>query len=483
MQRISLMNLPSNLKKDVLFNQSLGIAYLSSYLKKEGYNNVDLYDFFDPKIKNAKSLEKILNKTKYLCLSVNIFNFKNSIEVIKKAKSLGIITIVGGPLPTSDPFRIMKLCPEIDIIVQGEGELTLSETIKKFELNKSLKKINGIIYRKGTKIIKNRSRKLVKNLDFFPFPDRSALKLNFGKKIQGFSKKRDGISIISSRGCPYKCGFCHVSTLSNYWRKRSASNVVDEIELLKEKFGTYSVDFVDDNFFVSKKHTVEIIEEMNNRGLNLKFRFTTRTDNLIKGKDCLSFFKKRGCRVIELGVESGCQSILDRFNKGTTVNENLKAIDLLNKKDIRFGLDFIFWDPWLTPLELKENSIFLKKIKRFKHVYFKNKLNPLLGTPLYNQLADRNELHGKYPFFEYNFRNKKIEKIYNTYTFFNEYNKDLIKSFIKNSKVTLKNKNNFQKILDNFFEDLFIKQIDFDTNKVKKLNKKLKDLINIRKNI
>ena len=145
----------------------------------------------------------------------------------------------------------------------------------------------------------------------FPMPDYTGI--NFGGHI--------GISVITSRGCPFSCNFCASSDFwKHHYQMRSPDHVVWEIEQRKrEGFTTWI--FEDDNFTINKKRTYDICSKLDGK---LTWQCTSRAETL--DADLCAELYRAGCRKIWIGVETLSQPALDRCNKNTTVERMLEGI-------------------------------------------------------------------------------------------------------------------------------------------------------------
>ena len=165
------------------------------------------------------------------------------------------------------------------------------------------------------------------------------------------------------RGCWGNCSFCDTRSISkiNY---KNLKDVEKEVIFLKEKYGVEFIYIQDLDILKNKKRALAISELMKEKGIK-GFQIVTRADSLVNSCDIINTICNNGCSFIEVGIESGCTSQLERYNKNVTVEVNSQALDILKglKKiyNIHYSISFIMFDPFVTLEELEENYNFFIK--------------------------------------------------------------------------------------------------------------------------
>ena len=218
-------------------------------------------------------------------------------------------------------------------------------------------------------------------LDEYPIIDRSILDLSlYHYQIDG----RDATTLISSRGCPWRCSFCCKVDQRNTVRLRSAGHVIREIDYLHD-LGYRALAFPDDIFILSRSRTEEICAHL--KALGMKWRCLVRADIAVRyGQEFIQMMADSGCVDIGMGVESGSEKILKLANKGETVATIKKAIRMLKASGIRVKGFFILGLPGETPETLSETDQFLLEMQ-LDDIDIKI-YQPYPGSPIWQNKAD-----------------------------------------------------------------------------------------------
>ncbi|MFH0780019.1 MAG: radical SAM protein [Parcubacteria group bacterium] len=304
-------------------NPPLGLAYLAGALEKDG---------FKPKIIDMSAIgldysqlekEIIELKPKIVGISFMTNQYGEMLKVAALVKKCDpkISTVVGGPHASALPEESLKN-DAIDFVVVGEGENTLLELTKQiFAADFDLNKIKGLAFKNGEQIFINEKRPFIEKLDEIPLPAWHLLQIDkYSVLASGGDMNKILLPIISSRGCPNQCIFCDShSIFGRCFRSRSAENILQEIILLKDKYGVTQFDFVDDTITVDKERIRKLCDLFLQNNLNIKWMCNARVNTV--NPEILNLMKKAGCVRIDLGVESGDQSVLNAIKKGITLEQ------------------------------------------------------------------------------------------------------------------------------------------------------------------
>jgi len=299
----------------------LGQYYIAEYAHQHGYNlKIKKYSSNDPIVNSLSSLLKDLecNCVGFYVDSENIWTIRRIIYDLKE-NIPNLIAYLGGPQVTGNPQNALKLVPDADFAMIGEGEITTTELLD-VKLDFKSPKIYGIAYiDENGEYHYSGNRLQSRNLDNYPYPIRERYTLDKDMKF---------MQILTGRGCIGKCAFCFEgSKKNNILRMRSVCNVCEELEYLISRLPANSyITFLDDTFIINPERTRQIcnwmIEKYNGE---VKWFCEARVDILIKNLDLLPLMKKAGLIRIQLGGESGSQKVLDTYNKGMKI-EDLKTV-------------------------------------------------------------------------------------------------------------------------------------------------------------
>lgn len=368
-------------------HESLGIGYLAACLREKNYP-VKILDAHIEGLSIEETVEEIVEDG---CDVIGVFigsslvmpQVQTIIQAVKRKKKQIHITL-GGHFPTFCYAALFKKNKEVDTIVRFEGEETLPELVQALENNTPLADVQGIAFRKDSKIVVTPTRPLVADLDALPFPSRDSLPLLL---------KKGGLPLISgSRGCPARCSFCSVHAFYNepsgkIWRPRSIENIIEEMKFLEQTYGCHELWFVDDNFLGhgrgGRQRVRKLFEVIEAEGLTInRLDFACRVDSLAKEPDILKMAYVNRTGLVYPGVEAGVQRILDIYNKGTTVAQNRQAVRAIQESNASLKMEFILFNPWITYDEIKESILFLEEVEAYDAYVLTSTLTIMRHTSL-----------------------------------------------------------------------------------------------------
>lgn len=239
-------------------------------------------------------------------LEVPTISFPLVMDLIRELKEdIDFKVIIAGTHVTALAKDVMGKYPFIDYCLLGEYELTLKELIEHLNCDSSrgnLRSIKGLTFRYRGKIVINGRRELVRDLDKMPFPDRDDMPIERYHDFEIAGKP--AAQLLTSRGCPSNCIFCverQVLWDSPLYRRRSPKRVVDEMVVVKEKYGAKQVYFDDETMVINRRHVEAICREIIDRGLDLPW---TCMGDITLDYDTLSLMAKAGCVGVKFGVET-----------------------------------------------------------------------------------------------------------------------------------------------------------------------------------
>ncbi len=340
-------------------NLPIGLAYLAAVLEKEGVQ-LTVFDCLALGI-NHKTLGEYFAKFQpdVVGLTAVTPTVESAMQVAHTANQVvpNAFVVMGGPHVTFADEEVLTSNPDIDVIVRGEGEITIIELLQTHFGGGDLANVVGISYRKGKQVVRTAARTFIQNLDELPRP---AYKYFALEKYQTF--KKSVLPILTSRGCPFQCAYCVSSRMAGKdFRARDPKLVVDELEWLRDTYNASAVSFYDDAFTYDTERAIQLCEEIKRRKVGLPWDCQTRVDRI--NKEILQKMKDAGCELVSFGAESGCQKILDSVNKKTTTELNEKAVKMAKSVGLSVAMSVIIGYPGETAESLQQTFDFIKRTK------------------------------------------------------------------------------------------------------------------------
>ncbi|MDY6907466.1 MAG: radical SAM protein [Chloroflexota bacterium] len=310
----------------------LGLAQLAAVLEEEGIE-VGIIDCNAAGLGWA-GLEQAIGELRPDVVGATALTpfFSQAVRTMAVAKGVcpQVVTCLGGPHVTFLPEETLRQHPEVDVVVRGEGERTLVELLRCLERGQEPGDVSGLALRRDGDVVLTPTRGPI-DVNDLPSPAYHLLPMEryhftvFGKFA----------TVLSSRGCPYRCTFCSEWRFWNgCWRPRKVESVVDEIELLHREYGRECFWFGDDCFNVDAGHIRGICEEILSRGLDISWYYQGRADFIIEHRELLPLMRRAGNLMAQVGVETATNRELARFNKRLSREQVEEAVALLKRNDI-----------------------------------------------------------------------------------------------------------------------------------------------------
>lgn len=360
------------------------LAYAAAALKKAGFE-VKLEDAIAEGRTHQQFLDDIRKFNPDLIVmetsTASIVNDSGIAERIKAERETPIVFT--GSHASALPGRTLRES-EADIVCIGEYDLTLPELAKTLKEGGDLRKVKGIAFKNGDKIIVNEKRPLIEDLDSLPWPLREQL------PTQAYSDTlltTPFTFIVTARGCPYLCNYCswpHVM-FGHKIRKRDPQKIADEVEYCIKKYHLKSFKFFDDTFTCDKRHVKSVCEELIRRGIRTPWICNARVDTL--DEETMRLMKRAGCYLFKIGVESGSQEILDWTRKGTKLEQIRSFFRLMKGVGIQSFASFMVGYPQETPETIKQTFNLAKEIQPDMCQFVI--LQPLPGTELWDWMQGK----------------------------------------------------------------------------------------------
>ena len=366
------------------YSEPLGILYLASYLRQEGFD-VDLLDInvgrdsLSPK----EIAEICVDNAKTVALPSYTQTNKELMEISHEIKTINNQTkiIAGGPHATFEDESLLS-DGFVDFVIRKEGEYTLVELLRFLKTGDGdLKDILGLSYLEGDKLVRTSDRPFIENLDLIPFPARDLI-------TPEYYKTGGKLSLITARGCPFECVFC---VAPYYWdrkvRFRNPENISEEIDDFLDKYRKilpkyFKINFVDDNFTAGGIKRVNKLTEVMKK-FEINYDIYSRVDTI--NDEIAELLYSSGCNIVRFGIESGSERILSMMKKYQSPEKIEKAIEIAKKHRLIAHGSFIIGYPTETEEEVHQTIDFSTKLPLDFAFYFT--AIPYPGTELYSKFA------------------------------------------------------------------------------------------------
>ena len=380
---------------------NIGYAQLAGYLRQHNPDvKVEALDCRGWELNETQMLERVGQAQPDIVYVGDILHTTGGLAVVfiyneaaRKVKERypHIKTVVGGIFYASATEFTLNENPSIDFCIAGECEETLSDLVKQLSSSKpELFSVKGLGHRAGGKVVLNAYRSLIEDLDSLPMPAYDLFPMD---KYVCHTYWKNYSETWNSRGCPAACTFCYEwgqfdprgnQDLKHY-RYRSGKKVVEEMELLYNKFGTRVITMMDDTYNVSRQRMEETIEESLKRDLKMKWMPLGRAPYFIRDIDLFKDLRRAGCFMCLVGLEVADDDELRKIKKGITVEQVKEAVAKLREAGIATVLT------WMVGFEDDDEQ----KIKmRFAAVdeidpdiIALQFLTPIPGSPIWNDVT------------------------------------------------------------------------------------------------
>ncbi len=362
----------------------LGLLYISSHLKAKGFA-VALFDSTFATLADFGAFV-VQERPSLVGLYCNLMTKQNVLQMMTLCQQVGARVILGGPEPINYAENYLQY--GADVIVSGEGELTIEELIPLFTQTDrpDLSDVLGIVWLdENGRIRHNPARPLIKNLSEQPWPDREAIDL---EKYLYTWQSHHGLrstSLITARGCAYQCKWCSHSVFGYSHRRRSPQDVADEVQWLVECYQPDQLWYADDVLTVAHRWFSQYAAELKQRNLRVPFECISRADRL--NDAIIDTLAEMGCHRLWIGAESGSQNILDAMTRKTDVTDIQVKTKMLQAQGIEVGMFIMLGYKGETVADIEATVTHLKKSA--PDIFLTTVAYPIKGTEFYEEVTDQ----------------------------------------------------------------------------------------------
>lgn len=397
----------------------LGLACIAAVLENKGHNEIMIIDAAAEDYNNIMHLDddptlikfgmsdeavvETLRKFEPDIVGISSL-FSSQIECVfsiarSLKKVLSNVPIILGGIHASNMYQdIMAQEKSVDFIIGGEGDYAFAEFAERYFSNEDYRNTPGLIWRNSTKIQKNISTALIRNMDELPFPAWHLMNMenyfSIGMPHNPFVKSGRVGCIMTSRGCPQNCYFCSSSDYFGHaFRAMSGSRVVEMINYMVDRFEIKELQIEDDNFTINYNRVIDICEGIKKLNLRITLPNAIRADMPPNHEKRLKMFqamRNAGCEQIAISVEHGDQEFLNKVvGKKLDLNEVLATCDLVHKAGLLIHANFMMGFPFENAMQRKRTIEFARKLDADS--FSVSLATPLPGTVMWD-IVERNGL-------------------------------------------------------------------------------------------
>ncbi|MBI4778851.1 B12-binding domain-containing radical SAM protein [Candidatus Falkowbacteria bacterium] len=379
----------------------LGPAYMAARLHDLGAE-VEAYSM-DVFHHTNDQLAKHLEENEYDLIGLGFLAARFNETVVDLCKTVNAHKknawfVLGGQGPSPIPEYILRTTGA-DIVAVGEAENTIVDLLNCKITKGDLTKVKGIAYLANDEFFYTGQNKPVFNLDEIPFPLWEIFPMKeyiSSNKLFNQLPEEKSLMILTERGCINRCNFCY--RMERGVRLRSIGKIIEEIKILRDRYGVNCYFFEDELFVFSKKRLLEFEQALKVADLKIKFSCNARVD--IFDEEIVEILKRCGCQFINIGFESSSDEVLKLMHKNTTVPQNIKALETVkNAGGIGMGLNFIWNNLGDNEETLRKNIELIKKYNTYYQCRTIRPVTPYPGSDLYYKLIEMGKLKGPEDFF------------------------------------------------------------------------------------
>ncbi len=384
-------NLPTVVEEEKGYYPPLGLMYVAANLERETDFEIEVLDT-QVKGLDYEAIREYLNKSRPDVVGIQTMTF-TYIDAIMTARLVKDVlpkshVCLGGPHVNIYPEESLSI-DAVDSLVLGEGEYTFTRLVKRLHAGESVADLEGVASKENGKVVINPCRGFIEDLDALAHPARHLT--DYQDYYSLLAQRQPVTTMMTSRGCPYRCIFCDRPHLGSRFRSRGAHSVVSEMEECL-KLGIHEFFLYDDTFTINRKRVMEITNEVIEKKLDVAWDIRARLNTV--DEEVLSNLKKAGCKRIHYGVEAGTPEILKVLRKGITLEQAERVFRMTHKMGFTTLGYFMIGAPGETREQMMATINFAKKLKT-DFVHF-SVLTPFPATELYALGLEKGVLKSDY---------------------------------------------------------------------------------------
>lgn len=341
----------------------MGLIYIGAMLKKAGHEPMIHDCALD--YTNLQILRCTIKdwKPDFIGISIIITEVEQTKRIMAIIREImpDVSVTFGGPWPSANPEESIKILGA-DFVVLGEGEMVFPELINAINEHLPTHSIRGTALLFNDKVKINQGRQITENeLNMLPFPAWEMLDHRLYAKMDSAAivGRRSYMAIVTSRGCPYRCAYCH-QTMGKVFRKRSAESILSEMETLHFRYGFKEFEIIDDCFNLDRPRMHAILEGIRDRLGNVKLHFPNIRADILDPQD-MALFKQAGTVSAAFAIETSSPRLQKMIHKNLNIEKAVCAINASVKQGIYSMGYFMIGFPTETFAEASETVYFAER--------------------------------------------------------------------------------------------------------------------------
>jgi anaerobic magnesium-protoporphyrin IX monomethyl ester cyclase len=304
---------------------SLGLMYLSASLRRAGYTVRQIDHTFMERSAVLAEIDRLRPAVIGIYCMITMQDEALSLAAQVRSKAL---TVVGGPYPSGEPETFVD---QFDLVAVGEGEETIVRIMEHLG-DRRFEGIPGLVFKRDGVIVRGEGLTRSKDMSHLPLPYRGDIPNDEYIRYWRKHWKDATTPLMSTRGCPFRCDFCHKSVFGDLFSARPVESVVAEMREIAE-LGYDHIWMSDDLFTLNYKRTFELAQAIEAAHLPLTWECLSRVTHVDQA--LFEQMKRAGCKRIFFGIESGDEKVLKEMKKGITPDQARAAVEACVAADIK----------------------------------------------------------------------------------------------------------------------------------------------------
>ncbi|MEW6079416.1 MAG: radical SAM protein [Thermodesulfobacteriota bacterium] len=361
---------PSQGKVPQVIDVPLAFLYLSAYLKRYLKAPVDI-ELIDLRLtrKIGQALTKRLHAFQPDIIGISLLAmdkaFLNEWSAFLRMNAPDAKIVIGGPSATFEYDDLLLSNDSVDWAVIGEGEVVFLNLVRALIAGKTPNQLDGLAYVDGEKVVCNPRADYIEDLDTLPFPDYGLVNLPdyfgpLGNSFNGFLCKKHYAPVISSRGCPYHCAYCH-DVFGKRARKRTPENFVEEIQWLYDEYGIREFHIIDDIFNIDRDRMHAILNLIMASGRPIKLAFPNGLRADLLEREDIALLKRAGAYTLTFAIESASPRVQKIIKKNLDIAKVLENIEYAESIGLIVRGFFMLGFPGETVAEIQSTIALARK--------------------------------------------------------------------------------------------------------------------------